>query len=161
MSSLKINQQKKSFILQNSPFALNWKKLLSKLCHYDVPNDLLGPGFALKGNDDTFTQILQHSVFEAPVLRQILVIRQWSIQSPTIDCRVESGRRGSQVGAHPRKGGNRWWERCQVLYFVLFLCHNLKSTYYGLLMGCTAIDHPQERSQGADKWSHTLQKVRH
>ena len=76
MSSLKINQQKKSFILQNSPFALNWKKLLSKLCHYDVPNDLLGPGFALKGNDDTFTQILQHSVFEAPVLRQILVIRQ-------------------------------------------------------------------------------------
>ena len=43
------------------------------LQHYDVPNDLLGSGISLKGNDEKMLpQILQHSVFK--VVRQFLVI---------------------------------------------------------------------------------------
>ena len=45
-----------------------------------------------------------------------------------------------------------------VLLWGAVLCHNLKSTYYELLMVCAGIDQPQERSQGADKWRHTLAK---
>ena len=77
------------------------------LQHFDVPNDLLGPGISLKGNDEKMLpQILQHSVFK--VVRQFLVID--TIANRWIWKAWQSG------GTPYKRRGNRWWERCQVSY---------------------------------------------
>ena len=73
-------------------------------------------------------------------------------------CRVEPGRRRAKWGhTLPKPKGAKATDGENVVNFctVQPQIHLLRATY-----GRT-IDHPQERSQGADKWRHTLQKARH
>ena len=78
-----------------------------------------------------------YSVFKA----RVLAVMKYNWQP---FWRVEPGRRGSKVGAHPGKG-NRWWERCQ--RFVLCTTSTSTYYYYRLLSYGQPIDHPQERSE--------------